>query len=80
MKFLFVGHLSVMLELYFKWLIDSKYIHEDLVECSALSDAGVFGIKDHIFEPPQDLSKSAWMANKHKSEFQKLITDHQSLV
>jgi hypothetical protein len=37
MKYLFVGHMSVMLEFYFKWLIDSKYIHEDLIECSSVS-------------------------------------------
>jgi hypothetical protein len=67
MKYLFVGHLSVILELYFKWLIDSKYIHEDLVESSALSDAGVFGIKDHIFKPPASLSESTRLVQEHKS-------------
>ena len=69
-----------MLELYFKWLIDSKYIHEDLVECSALSDAGVFGIKDHIFKPPASLSESTRLVQEHKSEFEKLLTDHKSLI
>ncbi len=80
MKYIFVGHLSVMLELYFKWLIDSKYIHEDLVECSALSDAGVFGIKDHIFTPPASLTESIRFVQEHKSEFEKLLSDHKVLV
>lgn len=37
MKHIFVGYMAVMLEIYFKWLVNSKYIHEDLVEYSAVS-------------------------------------------
>lgn len=58
-----------MLEFYFKWLTDSKYIHEDLLECSSISEAGVFGIKDNMFNPPPNLTESVRMFKEHKSEF-----------
>lgn len=37
MKYIFIGYMAVMLEIYFKWLVNSKYIHEDLTEYSAVS-------------------------------------------
>lgn len=69
-----------MLEFYFKWLIDSKYIHEDLIEYSSVSEAGVFGFKDNMFNPPPSLTESIRFAHQHKSQFEKIISEHKSVL
>lgn len=62
MKHLFVGYMAVMLEIYFKWLVDSKYIHEDLLEYSSVSEAGLFGFKNNIFNSSINLTESVKIA------------------
>ncbi len=62
MKHIFVGYMAVMLEIYFKWLVNSKYIHEDLLEYSSVSEAGLFGFKNNIFNFAFSLTESVRIA------------------
>jgi hypothetical protein len=81
MKHLFIGYMAVMLEIYFQWLLDSKFIHEDLLEYSALSDAGLFGMKHNAFHFASSiLTESTRFAKEYNSEFERLINEHPSIL
>jgi hypothetical protein len=49
MKHLFVAYMAVMLDVYLQFLIEEKYIHEDIMEYNDISNAGIFSFKDNNF-------------------------------
>lgn len=49
MKHIFVAYTAVLLDIYLKFLVDERYIHEEILEYSDISQCGVFKYKDNNY-------------------------------
>jgi hypothetical protein len=49
MKHIFVAYTAVLLDIYLKFLVEEKYIHEEILEYSDISDCGIFKYKDNNY-------------------------------
>lgn len=49
MKHIFVAYTAVMLDIYLNFLVTEKYIHEEILEYSDISQAGIFKYKDNNY-------------------------------
>ena len=78
MKHIFVAYTAVMLDIYLKFLVQEKYIHEEILEYSDISDCGVFKYKDNNYVQ-FSLTQSIRYVEEYNSKFQKILKEQPTL-
>ena len=72
MKHIFVAYTSVMLDIYLKFLVEEYYVHEEVMEYTDISKAGIFKYKDNNYINIS-LTESLRYSEDYNTKFEKIL-------
>ena len=78
MKHIFVAYTAVMLDIYLKFLVEERYIHEELLEYSDVSMTGIFKYKDNNYNQIS-LTESIRYVEEYNSKFERILKEQPAL-
>jgi hypothetical protein len=78
MKHIFVAYTAVMLDIYLNFLVSEKYIHEELLEYSDISQAGIFKYKDNSYVKTS-LTESIRYVEDYNTRFERILKQQPAL-
>lgn len=78
MKHIFVAYTAVMLDIYLSFLVSERYIHEELLEYSDISQTGIFKYKDNNYVRTC-LTESIRYVEDYNTKFEKILKQQPAL-
>ena len=78
MKHIFVAYTAVMLDIYMNFLVSEKYIHEELLEYSDISQTGIFKYKDNNYVKAK-LTESIQYVEDYNLKFERMLKQQPAL-